>query len=189
MRLASAWWVLVLCACKSAPSETSATGITTTTTTAVTNVSPPKAEPAAIAWTVPASWTTEPSTGMRKATYRIAKASGDKEDAIVTVIQAGGSVDDNVARWKAQFDGAHDVSRKDTTVNGLAITTVEVHGTYTGGGVMVGESPDPRPGWALVGVIVATAPQPYFYKMLGPDKTVAAARPDLQALVDSTYKK
>jgi hypothetical protein len=126
---------------------------------------------------------------MRKAAYRVTKVAPDKEDAIVTVIQAGGSTDDNVARWKTQFTGAHDFTRTESKAGDVPVTLVEVHGTYTGGGMMVGESPDPRDGWALVGAIVQTGSQPYFFKMLGPDKTVAAAKHDFQALVDSVHPK
>jgi hypothetical protein len=183
-----------LAGCKSAPTESTSTTITTSTMGSMTGsgLSAVQGAPVGggdIAWTMPASWTTEPSSGMRKASYRIAKVAGDKEDATVSVIQAGGSVDGNVARWKSQFDGAHDFSRTDNKVGDLPVTIVEVHGTYTGGGVMVGESPDPRLGWALVGAIVPTREQAYFFKMLGPDKTVAAARHDFQTLVDSVHTK
>jgi hypothetical protein len=174
-------WVWVLVACKSAPAESTAT-TTTASTTATAVISD-------VTWTMPAAWTTEPSGGMRLATYHATKASGDPEDATITVIKAGGTLDENVARWKAQFSNAHDFSRSEAKAGNLTVTTVEVHGTYTGGGMMVGASPDPRPGWALVGAIVLAAPQPYFFKMLGPDKTVAATRPDFQALVDSVRPK
>jgi hypothetical protein len=177
---------LSVVACKSTPDTTAST--TTTTTTSSTAASSAKA-PFDVTWTKPASWTTEPSVGMRKATYRIAKVAGDTEDATLSVIVAGGSIEDNVARWRSQFDSPHDVTRKDAKVGDLGVNIVEMHGTYTGGGMMVGESPDPRPGWTLLGAIVQTSPQPYFFKMLGPDKTIAAARPDFQALVDSIRAK
>lgn len=145
--------------------------------------------PSDITWTMPSGWASEPVVGMRKATYRIKMKPGDSEDATVSVIQAGGSVDSNVERWKSQFDNPHDIKRSDKTVGPITVTTVEVHGTFTGGGVMMGDSPNPRPGWTLVGAIVPTASQPYFFKMLGPDNTVAASRPDFQALVDSIRAK
>jgi hypothetical protein len=188
------WVLATVVACKSAP-ETSATTTTTTSTVAAVRSTATASGSAKVGgaedvtWTMPATWTSEPSVGMRKATYRIAKTAGDKEDATVSIIQAGGSVDDNIARWKSQFDGPHDPSRRETKVGDFAVTIAEVHGTYTGGGMMVGESPDPRPGWALVAAIVQTSSQPYFFKMLGPDKTVAAAKSDFQALVDSIRAK
>ncbi len=184
--------VILACACKTVPE---ASGTTTSTTATVTTPSvsatatPTVASGPDVTWTMPSGWSSEPTVGMRKATYRIAKAAGDAEDATVSVIQAGGTVDDNVSRWKEQFDAPHDFSRSESTISNLKITMVEVHGTYTGGGVMVGESPNPRPGWALRGAIVSAGPQPYFFKMLGPDKTVAAARQDFQALVDSIHPK
>ena len=181
------WGLMLLLACKSSPPEANDTKPTATTTTS--SAEPPAKKPAELAWTMPSGWSAEPTAGMRKATYRIAKAAGDKEDATLAVIAAGGSVESNVARWKTQFDQPHDIQRTEGKVGDLQVTTVEIHGTYTGGGVMVGESPDPRPGWALVGAIVPTQDQAYFFKMLGPDKTVAAARHDFQALVDSIHSK
>lgn len=178
---------LSIVACKSAPDTTTTTSTTTTATSSSTGVN--AKAPFDVTWTKPASWTSEPSVGMRKATYRIAKSQGDTEDATLSVIVAGGSIEENVARWESQFDSPHDVTRKDAKVGDLGVNIVEMHGTYTGGGMMVGESPNPRPGWALLGAIVQTSPQPYFFKMLGPDKTVAQARTDFQALVDSIRAK
>jgi len=188
-RAARLLWALV--ACKSGPDASTNTTTTTSTISSAASaasIGNVKA-PFDVTWTKPTSWTAEPSVGMRKATYRIAKATGDADDAILSVIVAGGSIDDNVARWKSQFDNPHDFTRKDDKVGDLGVNIVEIHGTYTGGGMMVGESPNPKPGWALVGAIVQTSPQPYFFKMLGPDKTIAQARPEFQALVDSIRAK
>ena len=176
-----------LCACRTASSEpTGSQGVAPPAKPAASASSPAVAASGDVTWTVPSSWSTEPNaTGMRKATYKVPRASGDTDDATVSVIQAGGTVDANVERWYGQFDAAHDKKRSEVHSGPLKVTIVEAHGTYTGGGVMVGESPSPKPGWSLLGAIVETAPQPYFFKMLGPDKTVAAARSDFQALIDS----
>jgi hypothetical protein len=183
-----------LCPCACHTSSSEPTGAATHDTHATSSASasagsasqPPSGGPADVTWTTPGAWSTEPNaTGMRKATYKVPRAGGDTDDASVSVIQAGGSVDANVERWYGQFDDVHDKKRSQLHVGPITVTVVEAHGTYTGGGIMVGESPAPKPGWALLGAIVEIAPQPYFFKMLGPDKTVAAARSDFQALVDS----
>ena len=182
-----------LAACKSSPAETEraqpspvASGAHPTTV-----MSAPLVPASEIVWNMPQGWNREQATLMRKASYTVPKVAPDTEDATVTVIQAGGTIDQNVDRWKSQLQSPHDFSRTDTKRDALDITMVEVHGTYSGAGVMVGESPDPRPGWALVGAIITGEgmTQPWFFKMIGPEKTVASARHDFQSLVDSIHKK
>jgi hypothetical protein len=136
---------------------------------------------------VPASWKQEPVTGgMRKATYKIAAAPGDSEGAEVSVSQAGGELDDNINRWAGQFGGATP-TRTERTVNGIKVVIVELHGTYSAGGMM-GKPQPPKAKYALLGAIVASEPW-HFFKMWGPDKTVAAAKPDFDKLVGSVRGK
>jgi len=91
---------------------------------------------------VPEGWVTEkPSSSMRFAQFKLARADGDEEDASLVVFflwpNQGGSVSDNVDRWVGQMQQADGSSSKDkartetSTVNGLKVTTVDVSGTYT----------------------------------------------------------
>jgi hypothetical protein len=140
-------------------------------------------EAAAIRWTVPAAWRTMPNaSSMRIATYAVPHASGDSVDADVSVTRAGGDVAANIQRWVSQFEGAGEPKRKSQTVHGLEVTVVELEGTYAS--AMSGDS-KARPGWALLGAIVRSQGQPYFFKMTGPANTVHAARASFAALVDS----
>ncbi len=178
----------LVCACRTSSSDTASSKGNAAPVTSKGSVASSNAVD--VTWTVPSAWSTEPNaTGMRKATYKVARAAGDGDDATVSVIQAGGTVDANVERWYGQFNNVHDQKRNELRVGPLKVTVVEAHGTYTGGGVMVGESPNPKPGWALLGAIVETSPQPYFFKMLGPDKTVSSAQADFQALINSLKPK
>lgn len=138
-----------------------------------------------LSWKAPARWKPFPSTStMRLATYRIPHAPGDAEDAEMSVMQAGGTVDANAKRWVDQFDAAGQKTAKRTTrkVSGLDVTIVEVEGTYSGG---MGKDAREEPGWALVGVIVATPGMPHFFKLTGPSGTVKSARVELDELVGS----
>lgn len=121
---------------------------------------------------------------MRLATYRVPRADGDKDDAELSVTQAGGSVDANVERWIGQFDAEGQKTAKRTTrkVGSLDVTIVEVQGTYSGG---MGKAPAAGEKWALLGAIVGTPGMPHFFKLTGPAKTVLAARGELDALVSS----
>lgn len=170
------------------PASPSSTTVTPSSA-AVASASAPKApaKPTDIAWDAPASWKEAPSAGgMRKATYKIAPAAGDAEGAEVSVSQAGGELDDNINRWAGQFGGATP-TRTERTVNGLKVVIVELHGTYSAGGMM-GKPQPPKTKYALLGAIVASEPW-HFFKMWGPDKTVAAAKPDFDKLVGSVRGK
>jgi hypothetical protein len=138
-----------------------------------------------LTWKVPDAWKTVPSaSSMRLATYRVPRAQGDTDDAEMSVTRAGGGTDANIRRWVGQFDEAGQDKRTEKTVRGLKITTVEVNGTFLGGGMMGGTSA-PKKGWALLGAIVDAPGSPYFFKLTGPAASVKAARPAFDALLAS----
>jgi hypothetical protein len=142
----------------------------------------PDTEPAAMTWTVPPTWHTMPNpSSMRIATYSVPRAAGDAADAEVSVTRAGGDIASNIDRWVGQFASAGDPKQTSRTVKGLAVTTVEIEGTYTNG---MDPSAKPKAGWALLAAIVKTPGQPYFFKMTGPAATVHAAKAALTAMID-----
>jgi hypothetical protein len=145
----------------------------------------PVADQAPFDWKAPARWQVAPNTNaMRIATYRVPHAPGDSEDAEVSIVQAGGSVDANAERWIGQFDPASQRMAKRSTrkVGSLDVTIVEVQGNYSGG---MGKESSARPGWALLGAIAPTSSVPCFFKLTGPVKSVWAARAEFDALVAS----
>jgi len=142
-----------------------------------------------IAWDAPPSWTSAPNPSpMRKATYKIARAAGDTEDAELTVSAASGGVEANVKRWSGQFG---DAAPKTETrkVGGLVVTVVEIRGTFASGGGMMGGPSTPKDKFMLLGAVVDGGAQQHFFKMTGPEKTVSAARKDFDALVASLRSK
>ncbi|WP_199242891.1 hypothetical protein [Vitiosangium sp. GDMCC 1.1324] len=177
---------------------------------AQTQQTPPQAPPAQAApqgapeaggltWSAPAGWESQGTRPMRAATYRIPPAKGDTDAAELAVFYfgagQGGAVDANVKRWLGQFQKADgtpvsdkDAKTKKETLNGLAVTTVDVKGTYTGGGPMMGPS-TPKPGYRLLGAIVEGPEGPLFFKLTGPDRTVASAEKNFRKLLESTKKK
>src|SRR5207253_2115585 len=103
----------------------------------------------------------------RKASYEVPRAGGDGEDGELAVFYfgrgEGGSIDANVERWIAQFNGVKpsDVKRADRKANGLSEHTVELAGgTYASG--MPGGPTTPKTGYSLLGAIVETPSGPYF---------------------------
>lgn len=149
-----------------------------------------------ITWKAPASWKEQPQRPMRLATYAIPSAKNDKEDAELGVFYfgegQGGSVDANVQRWVGQFQQpngqpAEKVAKKQTRkVNGMDVTTVDVTGTYLApvGGMMSGRT-ERKEGYRLLGAIVQGPQGPVFFKMTGPAKTMAAAKPQFDKMLKS----
>ncbi len=137
-------------------------------------------DPSAIVWKMPKGWQETPSpNAMRLATYRVA---GSVE---VIVLRAGGATQANIDRWVAQFDDVGHQGRVDKTVHGLHAVTVDVSGTYVGGGMTMGAPADPKRDWAMVGAIVESQSPSYFFKMTGPAAAVRAARPAFDRMIDS----
>lgn len=140
-----------------------------------------------IAWTVPEDWEPVRSpNNMRVATYRVRGGASTDDPVDISVARAGGSNDANIARWQGQFDGDPTVRRNETSLQGLTVTLVDIHGTYRGGGMMPGAPPEPRPGWTMLSAIVAPpAGAAYFFKVLGPSSAVDKQRPAFSTLVES----
>jgi hypothetical protein len=149
---------------------------------------------AGISWTDPAAWKrVEAGSAMRKATYRIPKVKGDAEDAELGVFQfggRGGSVEANVERWLAQFEGSKksELKRSERKVDGLRTHLVEIaSGTYASG--MPGRPSQAKANYAMLGAIVEAPGGNWFFKLTGPKATVAQARADFNALIDSIKKR
>lgn len=152
-----------------------------------------------LTWTAPAGWEVQGPRPMRTATYRIPAAKGDTEGAELAVFYfgrgQGGAVDANVKRWVSQFQTADGkpvpekaVKTKAEKLGGLPLTTVDVKGTYAGGGPMMGPS-SPKPGFRLLGAIIEGPNGNVFFKLTGPEKTVAAAEKPFRKLLESVKKE
>jgi len=135
---------------------------------------------AGLHWTAPAGWKAGPTQIMRAATYAVAAAPGDTAAAecVVYFFGAGqcGTVEANIERWKGQFTSAGKpasaiVAKR--APHGVAMTTIDVAGEYSGlGGPTVASKP--VPGYRLLGAIVEGPDGNIFVKFTGPAKTIAA---------------
>jgi hypothetical protein len=152
----------------------------------------PAASAGGIAWTVPASWAAGPGSAMRVATYTVPAAKGaDKGECAVFCFGSGqgGGVDENVARWAKQFEGAPAPQRSAQTVGGLRVTRAAVAGTYLAPGGPMMQSTGKKAGYRLLGAIAEAPGGNVFFKLTGPAATVAAAQADFDALVASIRKQ
>ncbi len=148
----------------------------------------PAAGPGEIAWDAPPAWQSAPNPNpMRKATYKIPKTGGDADDAELTVSSASGGVEANIKRWEMQFAQAK-AKAEPRNPNGLKVTLVEIKGTYSSGGMMGGPA-TPKKDQMLLGAIVDAGETQHFFKLVGGEKTVTAAKKDFEKLVASLHAK
>ncbi len=130
---------------------------------------------------------------MRVVTYELPAAKGDSEGGELAVFYfgqgQGGGVQANVDRWVSQFtqpDGSESAKKAKVTTSkrgGHPTTEVDLEGTYASGGMM-GPAVK-KPGYRLRGAIVEAPEGAVFFKLTGPEKTVAAAEKDFAALLKS----
>src|SRR6185295_7562253 len=133
---------------------------------------------------VPDGWIVEkPTSEMRFAQYKLPKAAGDGEDALLIVYYfgkgQGGTPEANLESWINQVkqpDGSpsKDKAKIETeTVNGLPVTTLDLLGNYSGGMSQDSAPQDSKSIYRLRGAIIDTPKGSYFVKLTGPEKTVA----------------
>jgi hypothetical protein len=145
-------------------------------------------------WTMPAGWRAQPERPMRAATYTIAAAPGDREPGECAVFffgrGQGGSVQDNIDRWRSQIvgpDGKPAVAKIDKQqARGLTTTRVDASGGYTGMGGPMAASSKAIPNYRLLGAVVeGPGGNNIFVKFTGPAQTVAANFKQFEQLLTS----
>ena len=137
-----------------------------------------------IKYDAPAGWASRPAaSSMRVAEFTLPRVAGDAEDGQLTLYYfggQGGSVQANLDRWIGQMtqpDGraSKDVATTTTmkTTSGLAVTLVDVGGTYVAEVTPGSKERFNKPGFRLRAAVVETKSGPYFVKLTGPAKTIA----------------
>lgn len=143
-----------------------------------------------------AGWVVEtPTSSMRKAQYLLPHADGDTEDASLVVYffgaGGGGGREANLTRWAGQFeqpDGSDSSGRMksaDRTVNGLAVTDVELSGTYVAETTPGSGERVRKEGWRMIASIVEAPAGPCYAKLVGPGRTVARWEPSYKSFIDA----
>jgi hypothetical protein len=140
-------------------------------------------------WAVPARWTVAPPKPMRMATYTVPAAGGDLAECGVFFFGKGqgGTVDENLARWEKQFEGATP-KRSEKTIHGFKVHLFEASGTYLQSGGPMMQPQGKKPGWTLRGAIVEAPDGLVFFKCVGPDAAVKAAAKEFDELLASLDK-
>ena len=145
-------------------------------------------------WTMPMGWRAQPERPMRAATYTVAAATGDREPGECAIFffgrGQGGSVQDNIDRWRSQIQGADGkpaVAKIDKQqVRGLTITRVDSSGGYTGMGGPMAPGTRALPNYRLLGAVVeGPGNNNIFVKFTGPASTVASNFKQFEQLLAS----
>jgi len=150
---------------------------------------------AGLRWSPPPNWKADAQRPMRLATYTVPLAPGDTDPAECGVYYfgqgQGGSAQANLDRWIGQFqqaDGKPSKAAAKTAkrmLHGLAVTTVDVSGSYAGMAGPMGQAGAPKPGYRLLGAIVEGPQGSIFFKFTGPVKTVAQHQAAFDKMLDS----
>lgn len=146
-----------------------------------------------LSFQAPAAWkSTRPESQMRRAQMEIKPDKGDEDPAKLVVFAfpgGAGSVEANIERWRKLFrdkDG-NPPKAESKTVKGKNVeaTRVELAGHYYPSN-FPGQKKEPdRENYRLLGGIVVTDDTSYFLRLVGPEKTVSAAKGDFDALLGS----
>jgi hypothetical protein len=141
-----------------------------------------------LALNVPENWKQKTqSSEMRVAELEVPAAGDDKEPGEFVVFWFGeggaGGVQANIQRWTNQLEAE---GRKVKIVTGEAsggkYTLVDLTGTYNKSiGPPIAKKSKRLPGWRVLNVFIETDAGPYFLKLDGPEKTIAAVENDFRA--------
>jgi hypothetical protein len=152
----------------------------------------------AMSLAAPAGWKrVEPKSGIVETEFAI-PSEGAGADGMplppgrMTVMGAGGSVEQNIDRWYGQFiqpDGSSTkdkASTKKLKVAGRDVTLVDIPGTYkdSPGGPFAGGKTIERPGYRMLAAIIESPDGNYFLKFYGPAATVDAHAAGFRTMVE-----
>jgi len=147
--------------------------------------------------TSPATWVVKPpKSRIIEYEFEIPAAEGDAAGGRVTVMGAGGSIDDNIKRWEGQFKSADGAEVK-ADIKKLKAAEQDVHlvdlkGTYIDrpAGPFAGGQAIDREGYRMLGAVIATKDAgQYFVKVYGPEKTIAAAKAEFEKMIEGLKAK
>ena len=133
---------------------------------------------AGLAWTAPAHWTSKPAGAMRKGSYTV-KGAGGEADLSITAFpgDVGGDLA-NLNRWRGQLQlppvaqSEFEATTQHLDRNGLHLTVVDIAGTGAGA-------------QRILGAMVPHDGSTWFFKLMGPDATVAGEKAAFQAFLDT----
>ena len=150
----------------------------------------------AISLQAPAEWVKKkPASRIVEVEFAVPKVEGDSADGRLTIMQAGGSVEDNISRWIGQFSQPDNKSTRDRAliskeeVAAQTVHLVDISGNYADRRGPFAPAVQ-RENYRMLGAIVVTKDHgQQFIKLYGPRKTIAANEKAFQQFVKSLKLK
>jgi hypothetical protein len=138
-----------------------------------------------LSFKVPEEWAKKPgSSPMRLAEYTLPGPGGEAELAVYRFAGGGGDAKSNVHRWRTQFAkadgtplGDDDGEVQEVTRGALKLTLVDLQGTYVAQVTPGAPERYSDPNYRMLAAIVEGAGDPFFFKAVGPEATLAAWKP------------
>lgn len=150
--------------------------------------------------TAPGKWEAkQPRTRIVETEFEVPAAEGDEAPGRVTVMGAGGSIEDNIDRWRAQFSPPEGAEEKDAAkvekkkVAGQQVHLVDISGNYLDKAPFQAQGVL-RKNYRMLAAIVETTQGGkrtgnYFIKFIGPAKTVAENAEGFAKMIESLSAK
>jgi len=137
----------------------------------------------------PEGWVRTPrKSDLIRAEFALPRAEGDQADGRLTVTIAGGTIKDNLDRWRGQFGGKPaKESQEQIKVDDVAVTLVDYAGAYSDQHMAGAPGPagtgsqDSR----MLGAVYDLGDRLLFVKASGPAKTMAAHAARFRQFVES----
>jgi hypothetical protein len=133
---------------------------------------------------VPAGWTDVPLSqfqmGIISAKFGMPDAG---PDVSLTLSRSGGSLADNLDRWRGQVTQSRGEITETLTVAGVDATLIDLEGQFA-----AGFGREAQDGWRMLGIIAPLPDQGYFMKLTGPVDQVKAVENDFRAFAKSAQR-
>ena len=144
-----------------------------------------------LALRVPAEWESKPpANSMRVAQWVLPGPGGDGE-LVVTRFAGPGGVEMNVQRWKGQFEAPEGASIDELTTvktleaGALKTTLVDISGRFIAAVVPGGDERHDEADYRMLAAIVEGHGDPYYFKAVGPRRTLDLWAPAYEAMIAS----
>jgi hypothetical protein len=149
---------------------------------------------------LPETWKEQTAGGQfRLAQFGVPRAEGDPADPQLIVFHFGrggaGSIDENHVRWlgmmskPAGSEKERTAARKVVERDGIRVTHVDLAGTYQDRPFPMSQQFTQRPNYRMLAAVVETTREggdgPYYIRLVGPAKSVAAAKDGWDRLIAS----
>ncbi|HIF00279.1 MAG TPA: hypothetical protein EYQ63_25555 [Fuerstia sp.] len=133
---------------------------------------------------IPAGWTELPLSQFQMGIISAKFGMPDTgPDVSLTLSRSGGSLADNLDRWRGQVTQSRSEVTETLTMAGVDATLIDLEGRFS-----AGFGREAQDGWRMLGIIAPLPDRGYFLKLTGPVDQVAAVEDDFRAFAKSAQR-